>query len=524
MMMDGKIRSILIVGGGTAGWMSAAYLAKALPDVKVTVVESSDIPVIGVGEATIASFQNFTNFLEMKEADWMPACNGSYKYAIRFRDWYAKGDSYWHPFESLIYPNASLHVGQFWFRNFVKGGQAERENFYRDCYVGTRLLEQNKVLANTAGLNEEHQLPLGGGAHPVSVRVPHAYHFDAGLFGQYLKERIAKPMGVEQIIDDVVDVHLDERGYIDELATKTGKRLRADLFVDCSGFRSLLIEKTLKEPFDSYAKTLFINSAIAMRVPYQDVASEMRPYTTTTALSAGWVWNIPVTERVGTGYVYCKDFMKPDDAEAEFRRHVGEARASSLDARHIDVSKIGKHRRTWVRNCVAVGLSSGFLEPLESTALQFVYAKVDLLAVSLADRNFNTGSIAAFNRYVTAMMEEARDFIAAHYALTSREDTPFWKAVKYETVIPESLANRLANSRESYPNRPWSGIIFQENSWMAVLLGMNYLAADHFYKLLQVDDAAFMRDVLGQIRSLTDRVAASALPHHEYLARFIERH
>jgi tryptophan halogenase len=518
-MKDGKVRDILIVGGGTAGWMTAAYLAKALPDVKITLIESTDIPVIGVGEATIASFQNFTNFLGMKEADWMPHCNGSYKYAIRFCDWYAKGDSYWHPFEPLVYPNTSLHVGQFWFRRFLKNGHGSRQDFYRDCFVGTRLLEQNKVLANATGLLEDHQLPLAGGARPIDIHVPHAYHFDAGLFGAYLKDRIAKPMGVKQILDDVTNVNLDERGYIESLTTKRGETLRADLYVDCSGFRGLLIGSALKEPFDSYAKTLFINSAIAMRIPYQDVQSEMRPYTTTTALSAGWVWNIPVTERIGTGYVYSKEYQKPDDAEREYRQHVGAERTSALEAKHLNVDKIGKHRHTWVKNCVAIGLSSGFLEPLESTALQFVYASASLLATSVADRNVNAGSIAAFNRAITYMMEEARDFIAAHYVLTSREDTPFWRAVKYETVIPDSLADRLANSRQSYPNRPWNGIIFQENSWMTVLLGMNYLPAENYYRALQVNDDSFEREVLSQMRCLTERVGKSALPHHEYLAK-----
>lgn len=521
-MKNGKVEKIVIVGGGTAGWMSAAYLSKALPNVKITLVESSDIPTIGVGEATIATFTGFTSYLGIKESEWMPKCNGSYKYAIRFNDWYAKGEHYWHPFEGLTYARSKLHLGQYWYRMFLAGPRTDRLSFYRDCFLSTDLIEDNKILRTPNGQEFTHTYSLSVGAAPIEVSVPYAYHFDAGLFGEYLKTNVGKPNGVTQIIDEVVQVNLDEHGFIKSLDTKKGSTLEGDLFIDCSGFRGLLIDQTLHEPFDSYADTLFVDRAIAMRVPFSDVKKEMRPYTTTTALSAGWVWNIPVTKRVGTGYVYSSRFLEPDAAELEFRRHVGEERTKDLEARHINISKVGKHRNTWVKNCVAIGLSSGFLEPIESTSLSFVFAGVAKLGEAVREGSFNSAIIAGYNHYITQMIEEARDFIAAHYALTSREDTSFWRAVKYDTKIPDSLANFLTRARQAFPNGPTNNIIFLESSWMCILLGMNYLAGDLAYTNISRKELEDQSRVLQQLKILGQQLGKQALHHYDYLSKLGE--
>lgn len=521
-MKNGNVEKIVIVGGGTAGWMSAAFLSKALPNVKIVLIESSDIPTIGVGEATIATFTNFTTFLGLKESEWMPACNGSFKYSIQFNDWYAKGQRYWHPFEALTYARSKLHLGQYWYRQFLSGPRTHRESFYRDCFLSTRLLEENKILRVPGGSEYMHSYKLADGGTPVEVRVPYAYHFDAGLFGEYLKVNIGKPNGVTQIIDDVIRVNQDEHGFIKSLDTKGGMAVDGDLFIDCSGFRGLLIDQTLHEPFDSYSETLFTDRAIALRVPFSNVKEEMRPYTKTTALSAGWVWNIPVTKRVGTGYVYSSRFLEADKAEQEFRQHVGEERTKDLEVRHIKIPKVGKHRNTWTKNCVSIGLSSGFLEPLESTSLSFVFVGVAKLAEAIQIGTYNSGVIAGYNHYITQMIEEARDFIAAHYALTSREDTPFWRAAKYDTKIPDSLAEFLARSRKAFPNGPTTNIIFTESSWTCILLGMNYLAGDLAYIGIAPQEQQEQMRLMQQMQTMSQQLSKSALHHYDYLSKLGE--
>lgn len=519
-MKNGKIETIVIVGGGTAGWMSAAFLSKAFPNLKITLIESANIPTIGVGEATIATFTGFTSFMEMDEADWMPACNGSYKYGIRFNDWYAKGQHYWHPFEPLVKAHSQFHLGHYWYRKFLSEPSSDRLAFYRDCFMHQGLIEENKILKTPGSADRMHTYTVVSEEQPLEVRVPYAYHFDAILFGEYVKVKFGKPNGVMQVIDDVMQVHLDEHGFIRSLDTKKGDSITGDLFIDCSGFRSFLIDKALHEPFDSYSGTLFVDRAIALRVPFKDVRQEMRPYTTATALTAGWSWNIPVTKRVGTGYVYCSHFLTPDAAELEFRQYVGEERTRGLETRHIDISKSGKYRNTWVKNCVAIGLSSGFLEPLEATSLHFVYAGVLKLVETIREGDFNSASIAAYNRYLTLMFEESRDFVAIHYVLTSREDTPFWRAVKYDTKISDSLADYMMKSKQMFPNDLPDSILFTETSWMCVLLGMNYLPSEIVY-FMNIPPAELEQQVrvMNLLQRLRQRLGAEALNHYNYLSQ-----
>lgn len=517
-MKNGTIETIVIVGGGTSGWMSAAYISKALPNVKVTLVESSDIPTIGVGEATIAAITGFMDYLGMKEEEWMPVCNGSYKYGIRFNDWYEKGHYYWHPFESLAYVHSNLHVGQYWYHHLLATG-GDRNSFYSDCFLGVGENERNHILKTPGGPDYADIYNVSIGGTTATFRVPYAYHFDAGLFGEYLKTKIAKPNGVEQIIDTVTEVHLGEDGFIERIDTEGGRQISGDLFLDCTGFRSLLLDKTLHEPFERYNETLFVDSAIAMRVPYEDPYQELHPYTTTTALSAGWVWNIPVTERIGTGLVYCSGFQSPDEAEQELRAHVGEERTKDIEVRHFDISRIGKHRNTWVKNCVAIGLSSGFLEPLESTSLHFVFTGVVKLVESISTGHFNTPIVATYNRFINDMMVESRDFIAAHYGLTTREDTPFWRHVKYDTSISDSLAEFLGKCRKALPNGPSNNIIFQESSWVSILVGMNFLPIANAYAGFPQQEVERQMQVLNKIRETRARLEEESIHHYDYLTQ-----
>jgi tryptophan halogenase len=283
----------------------------------------------------------------------------------------------------------------------------------------------------------------------------------------------------------------NEDGSIGRLELESGNSVAGDLFIDCSGFRSLLLGKQLDEPFEEYYDSLFNDRAIAIRFPFEDKEKEMVSYTLCTALSSGWVWTIPLYNRLGTGYVYCSKYLSRDEAEREFLDYLGgflgEARVKDASAKHLDI-RVGKHKRTWVKNCVGIGLSSGFIEPLESTGLQIVQSEVDLLTRTLKGRNdYNCADIAVYNQSITQLLDNIRDFLICHYALTSREDTPYWKDVKYNTRIPDSLTDKLMFARSNMP--AWvtqqvfdtggalAGFGFSEG-WYYILTGMNFLPFD----------------------------------------------
>lgn len=516
-MRNGSLENIVIVGGGSAGWMSAAYLAKSLPDLKITVIESSDIPTIGVGEATIASISGYLSHLGMKEEKWMPACNASFKYGIRFNDWHRKGEHYWHPFETIPYFNPHQHLGHYWYRKQLDRKEIERHSIYSDCFLSVALINENKILKTKGGPDFVHTYALQDGNSRAQIHVPYAYHFDAGLFGALLKQQCVNAGSVKHIVDDVTRVNLTEKGSIDSLEIKSGCTVSGDLFLDCTGFKSLLLGKAIKEPFESYSDTLFVDRAIALQVPYVDPKDEMQPYTTSTAKSSGWVWNIPVANRLGTGYVYCSSFSSPDEAEKELRLHLGEKRVDGLECKVLDISRVGKHRNTWVKNCVGIGLSSGFLEPIESTSLHFVYAGVAKLAEALGDGYFNAATASAYNSFITGMMEEARDYIAAHYALTQREDTDFWRQVKYDTKIPDSLANYLASCRLALPERRADQIVFKYSSWTCALAGMGFLPNPAGYANMLQQDIAQQYRFMEQMKLLGKKLGGTAINHYEYI-------
>ena len=438
-MNTSKVKNIVIVGGGSAGWMTASYLSKTHPAIDISLIESSDVPVIGVGEATIAHLSRFLHTLELKDSDWMPECNASYKYGIKFENWHEIGDTYWHPFEAIPYYRSSSHLASYWwYQNTKSSDQFSRESMYSDCFLSTDIYKQNRILRLPGAADFADNFVVTVGEDNVPVRVAYAYHFDASMFGQFLKTHVALANGVNHIVDDVVDVAVGDNGNISSITTKSGLKLSGDLFIDCTGFQSLLIGKTLQENYTSFSKTLFCNKAIAMQVPYIDRTKEMNPFTTATALSSGWVWDIPLKNRRGTGYVFCDAFLNTETAEREFRNFLGYDRVESLSSKLIDI-KVGKYENLWVNNCIAIGLSSGFIEPLESTGLHFIHVANEKLSASLSGDFYNCGDVLAFNRYMNLTMEEARDMISLHYGLTNREDSSFWREID---VLKASVSKR----------------------------------------------------------------------------------
>ncbi|HYN21230.1 MAG TPA: tryptophan halogenase family protein, partial [Thermoanaerobaculia bacterium] len=372
-------KSICIVGGGSSGWMTAAYLRKALSGVDITVVEAPHIKTIGVGEATFSTIKLFFDFLGLEEHDWMPSCNATYKLAIKFANWTKSGGHFYHPFQRYEMVDG-YNMGEWWLK--LKRGE---EAFDYSCFTIPALCDNKRSPRYLDGrvFDDKVQAFFSNGERVPNaflsdhqVQYPYAYHFDAGLLANFL-EAYSTKRGVRKIEDEVIQVALREDGGISHLVTRGHGMLSADLFVDCSGFRGLLINQALQEPFISFNDSLLNDSAVAMQVPSDIRTHGIKPYTTATAMSSGWVWDIPLYGRVGTGYVYCSEFLSKDEAEAEFRQHLGPA-AEGCKANHIKM-RIGRSRNSWVKNCVAIGLSSGFVEPLESTGIFFIQHGIEEL-------------------------------------------------------------------------------------------------------------------------------------------------
>ena len=462
------IQNIIIVGGGTAGWMSAAYLNKALNSsgekCKITLIEASDIATVGVGEATIPVLALFFQSLGIKEAEWMEACNATYKMGIKFSGWFDNSpqDHYWHPFGQPARDKRNkVSLSHYWLK--------EKNEGYR-----VPLAKATREAIQLCDANKSPRVPY----EKDSPKIPYAFHLDAGLLASYLK-KIAIEAGVNHLIGKVEKANLDQNGFIQSLDTDHHGKLVGDLFIDCSGFAALLLEKTLKEPWVSYADSLLVDRAVAVSCsynegdPYNEQRGGLKPYTTATAQNAGWSWNTPLITRDGNGYVYSSQFASKTDAETEFMQFLGE-KAMNSEARHLKM-RIGKFKRSWVKNCVSIGLSSGFIEPLESTGIAFIQTAIQYLVYNFPDKSFDRVLINNFNQELDKQYENTRDFIILHYCLTQREDTPFWKAVKNEAHIPDSVQELIEKSKCMWPNSLFlEGLMFTDFNYISVLAGMHH--------------------------------------------------
>ena len=434
--------SVLIVGGGSSGWMTAALLSKTLPNTKITLVEASDIPVIGVGESTNMTMKYFLHAIGYNERRFMRACEAAYKRAIRFEHFNQVNGVFYHPFGKPV----------------TNGATEEFSPSAQSCYADFDSVEPGDLFGRDCA---------------------YSYQVDAGLFAEYLKQQCKSEGAVSQVVDLVTDVCVNEKGEIDGINTKASGKLTAELYVDCTGFRSILLGKTLGEPFESYSNYLLNDSAIAVRVPYVDKDKELLTYTRCTALSAGWVWTIPLWSRIGLGYVYSSNFASRPAAEAELTRYLGEKRREGLELNHLSL-RVGRHARAWVKNCVGVGISYGFLEPLESTGISLTQVSIWDLAAALNARTSISTEREIYNRRQRELFDSTRDFIIAHYVLTSREDSEYWRFIRHSVQIPESLFVILMEARaRSYhtvitnPHR-----FYQKDSWNCILSGMGFFGEE----------------------------------------------
>ena len=443
-LADNRIAKVVVLGGGTAGWMSANYLAKAFgPATKVTVLEAPQLPKIGVGEATIPNLQRtFFDYLGIPEDEWMRECNASYKMAVKFVNWRTPGDGeaqprqyrsgpdrFYHTFGQL--PNhANLPLSHYWVHDRLTG-RTDRP-FDEVCYRESAIMDERRSPVAADGAKWTN----------------YAWHFDANLVAEYLRKHATTKLGVEHVQGLMTEAKVDQRGHVTELKTESGQVLEGDLFVDCSGFRALLINKVMREPFLDMSDHLLNDSAVATQVPNDDEAAGVEPYTSSIAMSSGWSWKIPMLGRFGSGYVYSGRFKTQDEATLEFSRMWG------LDPEKQEFNHIrfrsGRNRRTWVRNVVGIGLSSCFLEPLESTGIYFITAALYQFARHLPDKNFDPVLIDGFNGEIETMFDDSRDFLQAHFSFAPRNDTPYWRACK-ELELTDNIAEKVARYRSGLP-------------------------------------------------------------------------
>lgn len=431
------IETVLIVGGGTAGWMTAAYLQKAFGShIKITLVESPVIRKIGVGEATIPNLQQvFFNFLGIPEDEWMKEVNASFKTSIKFVNWRKKTPSeadnhFYHSF-GILPKIDGIPLPQYWF--YDTKGQGKAVDY--SCYVGVPTMDAKRSPRFFDG----------------SKALNYAWHFDAHLVADFLT-RWSTTRGVQHIIDDVEQVKLDNHGNIASIGLTNGKSLQADLFIDCTGFRSLLLGKTLKEPFMDMGDQLLCDSAVACAIPHDDEQNGIEPFTSAIAMKYGWTWKTPMLSRFGTGYVYSSHFVSEDQATDEF------CKLWKLNVNEVNLNKIrfrtGRSRRSWVKNCVGIGLSSCFLEPMESTGIYFITAAIYQLAKHFPTKAFNSTLADNFNREIEFMYDDCRDFVQAHYFHSDRDDSKFWLANKNELKLSESMKEKIILYKSGIPINP----------------------------------------------------------------------
>ncbi len=491
------LQRILIVGGGSSGWMTAALLARLFQGMyDVTLVESADIGTIGVGEATIPAIKKYIELLGLDENEFMVRTQGSFKLGIQFENWGRKGDSYIHGFGVIGQEWEWLRCHQYWLKAHAMG----RAEDFAAYSINTAAALENKFVRAQPQMGDS----------PLS-QIAHAFHLDASLFARFLSG-YAQDRGVKRQEGKVVDVTLrGEDGFIQSVTLADGQVLEADLFIDCSGFRGLLIEGALQTGFEDWSHWLPCDSALAMPCARSD---NFTPYTRSIAHDAGWQWRIPLQHRTGNGHVYCKDFISDDAAAAVLKANLdGPALADPLQVRF----KAGKRRKLWHRNCVAVGLAGGFLEPLESTSLHLVQSGLIRLIRLFPDLNFDPANIAEFNRQSDFEYERIRDFIILHYKATERDDTPFWNYCR-NMAVPDSLQHKidlwLANGRIFREDEE----LFAEESWIQVFIGQGLIPRGYDPQVDLKSDTQLLQ-YLANIAGVIGKCVKVMPTHAEYIAK-----
>ena len=495
-----RIERLVILGGGTAGWMTATALSKTLgPTVAIDLLESDAIGTVGVGEATIPTIHWFNDLIGLDEAEFVRATKASFKLGIEFVDWTRPGHRYFHPFGRYGVDFGRVPFHQCWLKGASDGGTAPLSAFS----LATQLAAANRFAKPSSD--------------PGSIlsTLGYAYHFDASLYAAHLRG-LAEASGVIRHEGQLGLVERDPAtGFVTALTTDRGKRLAGDLFIDCSGFRSVLIGDELGAKFEDWSHWLPCDRAVA--VPCVR-AAETTPFTRSTVRSAGWQWRIPLQHRTGNGYVYSSSFISDDEAVATLLANLdGEALAEPRQLRF----KAGFRRETWVKNVVAIGLSSGFLEPLETTSIHLIQSGIAKLIALFPNSDCDPALARQFNDLFGRDMDDIKDFLILHYHATKGHTAPLWEYTRTMT-LPDSLIEKEAQYRRSGRLMLSSDALFREASWLAVLNGQGIVAADHS-PIADTLDAAANRHQLDQLAAIIARAAPTLPKHDDVIAALIGR-
>lgn len=497
-MNDRSIRRLVIVGGGTAGWMAATALRRLLyPELSIEVIESEEIGIIGVGEATIPPFRAHNALLGIDERDFVRGTQATFKLGIEFRDWGRPGDSYIHGFGKLGLDLGGQPFHLYWTRA-LQLGKAKDIGRYS---FNVQAARQGRFMASPA--DAPKNTPLED--------IVYAYHFDATLYARYLR-RFAEANGVRRIEGRIVEVRLHpQSGFVETLVLSDGRTVSGDLFIDCSGFRGLLIEQQLHAGYEDWSHWLPCDRAWA--VPSENVAPPV-PYTRATARPAGWQWRIPLQHRMGNGHVFSSRYMSEDEARAVL--------LANLEGRPLAEPRLipfngGRRRRAWIGNVIAIGLSGGFLEPLESTAIHLVQTAIKKLALLFPERDCSEVLQRRYNAQMNEEFEQVRDFLILHYHATERTDTPFWNHCR-TMEIPESLREYLALFRDSARILQRGDELFTTVSWAQVMIGQGILPRRYPAVVDRLTDQE-LKQFVDQVEEVISSAVAVVPAHEAFIAR-----
>ena len=490
---DTKIRDIVIIGGGTAGWMVAAGLSRLISDddINIRLIESEAIGTVGVGEATIPHINYFNRLLGLDENEFVKKTNATFKLGIEFVDWGRLGESYLHPFGDYGVAMDGIRFHHFYHR-YAAMGKAPSVDDY--CL---------QVLAAHEGKFQRPDMSVQNS--PLNSIV-YAFQFDASLYAKFMRE-FSEDRGVTRIEGRITTAKQHaETGHIESVLLENGDEYSGDLFIDCSGFRGLLIEQTLKTGYEDWSAVLPCDRAVARA---SEANGEPYPFTRATAKTAGWQWRIPLQSRIGNGHVYCSDYISDEDALKTLNDGLDGTPISEPNYLRF---KTGIRKKTWNKNVVSLGLAAGFLEPLESTSIHLIQTAVARLMAHFPDKNFAQSNIDYFNARTKAEYEQVRDFLILHYYATEREDTPFWKYCK-NMEIPDTLKSRIANYKDTAKLYRHDNEIFGETSWFAVMHGQGIKPAAYHPMANSISDAE-LADRMQKIERVT-QACLTPMPSHQ---------
>ncbi|MEX2125880.1 MAG: tryptophan halogenase family protein [Woeseia sp.] len=486
-----KVQNVVIAGGGTAGWLAAAALSRQLGEIlDITLIESDEIGTVGVGEATIPPMRVFHKLLRIDEQEFMRATEATFKLGIYFEHWGRRNHNYIHSFGKNGKETWLCDFHHFWLRGLERGFDSE---------LGEYSLELQAAKA-------------GKFATSPGSEINFAYHLDAGRYAKFLR-KYSEGYGTKRIEGKIRVVNQNgNSGFIESLTLESGEVIEGDMFIDCTGFRGLLIEQTLRTGYEDWTHWLPCDSAVPVQT---EKIGPAVPYTCSIAHDAGWQWRIPLQHRVGNGLVYCSRYLSDDEATA---RLLSEVQGKTITEPRVIRFRTGRRLKGWNKNCLALGLAGGFVEPLESTSIHLIMTGITRLMQLFPFSGISQSLVDRYNALTQAELESIRDFIVLHYHATQRDDSPFWRYCR-DMKIPQSLAHRIALFRESAHAYQADGELFRVDSWTQVMLGQG-IVPEHYHHFARMMTDRDLGQFLSGLKESIRRAVAKMPGHQEFLATY----